>query len=233
MTPRDTAGAQLHQHWSPDTPPAPQPARAAAPGAVQDASCAWPRNLQHPQPQAGHRALQVARWEEEEGEEAPTDTLGQQPGSSLPFHTQSKPHLFNCDEVFQAALVSTCCERLRRHRSFIPSAHASSAATAGGAGGGPQDLCHLTGSWHGDTDTNLLSLMLLQPGRVRPAVSAPCRDLTCSSPPLPKQGRIRLRGSCQRHFPLPPPPAQLQRGAVGGGNEAAKSIERGTEPGHK
>lgn len=79
MTPRDTAGAQLHQHWSPDTPPAPQPARAAAPGAVQDASCAWPRNLQHPQPQAGHRALQVARWEEEEGEEAPTDTLGQQP----------------------------------------------------------------------------------------------------------------------------------------------------------
>lgn len=99
--------------------------------------------------------------------------------------------------------------------------------------GGPQDLCHLAGSWHGDTDTNLLSLVLLQPGQVGPAVSAPCRDLTCSSPPLPKQGRIRPRGSCQRHLPLPPPPAQLQRGAVGGGNEAAKSVERGTEPGHK
>lgn len=149
MTPRDTAGAQLHQHWSPDTPPAPQPARAAAPGAVQDASCAWPRNLQHPQPQAGHRALQVARWEEEEGEEAPTDTLGQQTGSSLPFHTQSKPHLFNRDKVFQAALVSTCCERLRRHRSFIPSAHASSAATAGGAGGVPRICVTLQGAGTG------------------------------------------------------------------------------------
>lgn len=67
-----------------------------------------------------------------------------------------------------------------------------------------------------------------------PGSVTPCRVQTDSSPPpQPEQGRIRPRGSCQRRFPLPPPPAQLQHGAVGGGNKAAKGIEHGTKPGHK
>lgn len=107
------------------------------------------------------------------GRKLPLTCLAHKQAVFLPFHTHSKPHLFKGDEVFQATLVSTCCN-LQRHRSFIPSAHASS--TEGGARG-PQDLCHLAGSWHGDTNTNLLFLVLLQPGRVRclvrPAVSAP------------------------------------------------------------
>lgn len=159
------------------------------------------------------------------------------------FSTQNKFHIFNSDAVFQATLVSTCCEHLRQHRSFIPSAHAPLAATAGGVRGVPGICVAPRGAGTGTlAPTSCPCAAPARQGEMRwegtrssalPGSITPCRDPTPSSPPPPEQGRIRPCGSCQRRFPLPPPPAQLQHGAVGGGNEAAKGIKRGTEPSHK
>lgn len=108
---QEPAGAQLNQHLSLDTPPAPTLLHQERHKRTHPVPILVPNSLTTCSIRSLMLVVEHCWWRGKRSKSHPHTPGQHRPFFSF-FNKQNKMHTFNIDEVFQDTLVSTCCQRL-------------------------------------------------------------------------------------------------------------------------